>query len=115
MCELIFGKKLSFYGGLYLKHFKALKASIKSLIKNILQSFKSLCKLKMRAFNWAQLRITDTSIAENRYLNLAETCYKTCNLLFDPNVFFYFAKLAETLFRKVRYKECLLISLIVCI
>ena len=27
--------------------------------------------------------------ANNRYLNLAETCYKTCNLLSVPNVFLF--------------------------
>ena len=38
MCEGFFWKKISFCGSMYLKHFKALKASIKSLLKGLLHA-----------------------------------------------------------------------------
>ena len=58
----------------------------------------------MRAFNLAQLRISDIFNANNRYLNLAETCYKTCNLLFDPNVLSFF-KIGGTLLAKSKIQR----------
>ena len=79
----IFGKKISFCGCMYLKHFKDLKASIKSLLK---------CSLH------AQMR------ANNRYLILAATCYKTCSLLFVPNVFL-FRKIGGTPFAKSKIQR----------
>ena len=63
----IFRKKISFCGCMYLKHYKALKASIKSLLKFLL--------LKMRA--------------DDRYLYRVETWYKTYNLLFVPSVLLF--------------------------
>ena len=53
------------------------------------------------------MRIIDTRIERKRTTRLVT--------YFLHQMFFYFAKLAEPLLRKVRYKGCHLISLIVCI